>query len=200
MRAAGTGLSVESINAPASLVAGIDFSDHASFWAYGYPAVMITDTAFLRNVNSRESSDTPDTLDYDRMAKVVNQELVRVLCRFGANGGKPVLGRPFQAVGVASFGNITGAVATSHASAPASSHLEAQRRFREEGFPEAQLATSAASPRSRRHSPGGRPTYFLNARLKAASDWYPTSEAAWRMLLPGVRRAREASCMRQRAR
>ena len=41
-------LPVYSINAP-SLVPGIDFSDHRSFWAQGFPALMITDTAFYRN-------------------------------------------------------------------------------------------------------------------------------------------------------
>jgi Zn-dependent M28 family amino/carboxypeptidase len=59
-----------SINAPRS-VQGVDFSDHASYWRYKMPAMMITDTAFLRNPNYHERSDTPDTLDYTRMAKVV---------------------------------------------------------------------------------------------------------------------------------
>ena len=40
-------LKVYSINAP-SIVPGIDFSDHRSYWLHGYNAVMITDTAFLR--------------------------------------------------------------------------------------------------------------------------------------------------------
>ena len=38
-------LPVYSINAPASLQ-GIDFSDHRSYWGEGYPALMVTDTAF----------------------------------------------------------------------------------------------------------------------------------------------------------
>ena len=63
-------LPVESINAPSS-VPGVDFSDHASYWRFDMPAVMVTDTAFLRNPNYHESGDTPDTLDYARMAKVV---------------------------------------------------------------------------------------------------------------------------------
>ncbi len=68
--AAATTVDVRSINAPRSLP-GIDFSDHASFWDAGYPAVMISDTAFYRNANYHEASDTPDTLDYPRMASVV---------------------------------------------------------------------------------------------------------------------------------
>lgn len=70
MLAAGGPVPVESINAPEWL-AGIDFSDHRSYWARGFPAVMITDTAFLRNPNYHEASDTPETLDYARMAAVV---------------------------------------------------------------------------------------------------------------------------------
>lgn len=62
---------VYSINAPTAL-AGIDFSDHWSFWQHGQPAVMVTDTAFLRNPNYHTVRDTADTLDYRRMALVVD--------------------------------------------------------------------------------------------------------------------------------
>jgi Zn-dependent M28 family amino/carboxypeptidase len=61
---------VYSINAPA-IVPGIDLSDHSSFWREGFPAVMITDTAFYRNSRYHTAGDTPDTLDYARMAEVV---------------------------------------------------------------------------------------------------------------------------------
>lgn len=44
-------------------------SDNSSFWDQGYRALMITDTSFLRNPNYHEPTDTPDTLDYDRMAE-----------------------------------------------------------------------------------------------------------------------------------
>jgi Zn-dependent M28 family amino/carboxypeptidase len=63
-------LPVYSLNAPVS-VAGIDFSDHLNYWREGYQAAMITDTAFYRNPNYHRSADTPDTLDYKRMALVV---------------------------------------------------------------------------------------------------------------------------------
>jgi hypothetical protein len=63
-------LPVRSINAPA-VVPGVDFSDHLNFWRRGWNAVMITDTAFYRNPNYHQPSDTPDTLDYERMADVV---------------------------------------------------------------------------------------------------------------------------------
>jgi Zn-dependent M28 family amino/carboxypeptidase len=65
-----TDLPVESFNAPRG-VAGVDFSDHASYWNHGFPALMITDTAFMRNSNYHQLTDTPETLDYARMAKVV---------------------------------------------------------------------------------------------------------------------------------
>jgi Zn-dependent M28 family amino/carboxypeptidase len=48
----------------------IRLSDNSSFWDQGYPALMLTDTSFLRNPHYHEASDTPDTLDYDRMAAV----------------------------------------------------------------------------------------------------------------------------------
>ncbi len=50
---------------------GIGFSDHWSFWQIGVPAIMVTDTAFFRNANYHEPTDTPDTLDYQRMARVL---------------------------------------------------------------------------------------------------------------------------------
>ena len=65
-----TDLRAVSINAP-SFVTGVDFSDHASYWRFDMPAMMITDTSFLRNPNYHGSGDTPETLDYARMAKVM---------------------------------------------------------------------------------------------------------------------------------
>jgi Zn-dependent M28 family amino/carboxypeptidase len=63
-------LPVRSINAP-SFVHGVDLSDHSTFWRRHLPAVMITDTAFYRNPRYHTEHDTPDTLDYRRMAEVV---------------------------------------------------------------------------------------------------------------------------------
>ncbi|HUN82364.1 MAG TPA: M28 family peptidase [Phycisphaerae bacterium] len=48
----------------------IRLSDNSSFWDQGYPALMLTDTSFLRNPHYHESTDTPDTLDYERMGRV----------------------------------------------------------------------------------------------------------------------------------
>ena len=61
---------VVSIAAP-SIVPAIDFSDHRNYWERGMPALMITDTSFLRNKNYHHPTDTADTLDYRRMAEVV---------------------------------------------------------------------------------------------------------------------------------
>ncbi|MBU0552872.1 M28 family peptidase [Myxococcota bacterium] len=52
-------------------ISGVDFSDHRNFWALDYPALMVTDTAFFRNRHYHRPTDTPDTLDYDRMSRVV---------------------------------------------------------------------------------------------------------------------------------
>jgi len=71
-------LPVYSINAPRS-VPGIDFSDHRNYWEAGYDAVMITDTAFYRNPNYHTSRDKPATLDYGRMAMVVEGAYAAVL-------------------------------------------------------------------------------------------------------------------------
>ncbi|MFW6050642.1 MAG: M28 family peptidase [Myxococcota bacterium] len=51
-------------------VPGVAWSDHASFWAEGYPAVMVTDTAPFRYPHYHRASDTPDKVDYDRLALV----------------------------------------------------------------------------------------------------------------------------------
>lgn len=63
-------LPVYSFNAPA-LLGGIDFSDHLNFWHFGYPAVMITDTSFNRNIHYHTEQDTAEKLDYKKMAEVV---------------------------------------------------------------------------------------------------------------------------------
>ena len=55
-----------------SWVPGVWWSDHWSFWKAGYPAIMITDTAPYRNPFYHTPEDTPDKLDYDRMARVVH--------------------------------------------------------------------------------------------------------------------------------
>jgi hypothetical protein len=56
--------------APGS-VPGIDWSDHWAFAEYGFPAVMITDTAYFRYPYYHQPTDTPDKVDMDKLARVV---------------------------------------------------------------------------------------------------------------------------------
>lgn len=67
---ASTGLGVQSFNAPEA-IPGIGNSDHRNYWLRGMTAAMITDTAWYRNPRYHTARDTDDTLDYVRMAKVV---------------------------------------------------------------------------------------------------------------------------------
>ena len=73
-------LPVQSMNA-LPMLAGVDFSDHLSYWNEGFSALMITDTAFYRNPHYHSAGDTADRLDYARMAKVV-QGVYAVIERF----------------------------------------------------------------------------------------------------------------------
>lgn len=69
--AQATPLNVRGFVGPRSQVPDIGRSDHASFWDVGFPSVMITDTANLRNTAYHTGRDLPDSLDYRRMAMVV---------------------------------------------------------------------------------------------------------------------------------
>jgi len=66
-----TDLPVYSFRGPETLP-GIDFSDHRNYWTFGYPALMINNTSFLRNNNYHQISDTIDTLDFEKMTAVVD--------------------------------------------------------------------------------------------------------------------------------
>jgi len=60
----------EGVAAPSEGV-GIGWSDHWSFWQERYPAIMVTDTAPFRYRYYHHPLDTPDKMDFDRMARVV---------------------------------------------------------------------------------------------------------------------------------
>jgi Zn-dependent M28 family amino/carboxypeptidase len=60
----------EGLAAPAHVM-GVTLSDHSPYNRHGYPALMITDTAFLRYPYYHTAADTPDKLDYASMARVV---------------------------------------------------------------------------------------------------------------------------------
>lgn len=64
---AASALPLKTVSLPA-WVPGVDYSDHRSFWAQGYPAVMFTDTSFYRTPHYHKPSDLPATLNYEYMA------------------------------------------------------------------------------------------------------------------------------------
>jgi hypothetical protein len=49
---------------------GVGWSDHWSFWQIQAPAIMVTDTALFRYQHYHRPSDTPDRIDYARLARV----------------------------------------------------------------------------------------------------------------------------------
>lgn len=53
-------------------------SDHSPFWDQGFPAVMITDTSFMRNPHYHQMSDTIDTLDFDFLQLVGEASLLAI--------------------------------------------------------------------------------------------------------------------------
>jgi len=69
----GSGLPVEDLTVPGSgyLLPEARLSDNASFWDAGIPAVMLTDTSFLRNPHYHTHRDRPETLDYEKMVQLV---------------------------------------------------------------------------------------------------------------------------------
>jgi Zn-dependent M28 family amino/carboxypeptidase len=61
----------EGVAAPSG-VEGVGWSDHWAFWQEGYPALMVTDTAPFRYPHYHEPTDTPDKIDFQRTARVVD--------------------------------------------------------------------------------------------------------------------------------
>lgn len=51
---------------------GLYQSDHKNFWDMDIPAIVITNTGYFRNKNYHRDTDTYETLDYFRMAKVID--------------------------------------------------------------------------------------------------------------------------------
>ncbi|HVG14139.1 MAG TPA: M28 family peptidase [Chitinophagaceae bacterium] len=69
--AKNAGIDVQLINFPAGeSLAGL--SDQRNYWKFDYPALMINDTAFIRNPNYHTKGDTIETLDFKKMAEVVD--------------------------------------------------------------------------------------------------------------------------------
>ncbi len=66
-----TAFPCEKVAIPES-IRGVAYSDHAAFWKYDYPALMVTDTAFYRYPHYHAKDDTPEKVDYDSLARVVS--------------------------------------------------------------------------------------------------------------------------------
>ena len=62
---------------------GAGWSDHWSFWQAGYPALMVTDTAPWRYPHYHTAEDTPDKIDFEKFADVVNglEAVIEALAR-----------------------------------------------------------------------------------------------------------------------
>lgn len=54
------------------VIPGVGWSDQWAFWQAGYPAMMVTDTAPFRYPWYHTADDTPDKIDYDKLAHVVD--------------------------------------------------------------------------------------------------------------------------------
>jgi Zn-dependent M28 family amino/carboxypeptidase len=54
-------------------------SDHAPFWQADIPSIMWTDTSEFRNPHYHQTTDTPQTLDYDFMTQVSKLALARAV-------------------------------------------------------------------------------------------------------------------------
>jgi Zn-dependent M28 family amino/carboxypeptidase len=66
---------------------GVTLSDHSSYNRHGYPALMVTDTAFMRYPYYHTAQDTPDKLDYESMARVVTGLSKTIIALAGAAQG-----------------------------------------------------------------------------------------------------------------
>lgn len=72
----------QGVAAPGGLT-GIGWSDQWSFWKQGYEGIMITDTALFRYPYYHRADDTPDKVDFERMARVV-EGLRQVILRLAS--------------------------------------------------------------------------------------------------------------------
>ncbi|MGE5750549.1 MAG: M28 family peptidase [Nitrospirota bacterium] len=52
-------------------VKGASWSDHISFWKFGYPGIQVTDTGGFRSASHTTNEDTMDKLNFDAMSRIV---------------------------------------------------------------------------------------------------------------------------------
>ena len=67
-----------------TFIPGIDWSDHWAFEQAGFPAIMLTDTAPFRYPHYHTFLDTPDKIDFERLARVVKG--IEAMVRDAASG------------------------------------------------------------------------------------------------------------------
>jgi Zn-dependent M28 family amino/carboxypeptidase len=81
-----TALPLELVVVAADSEAGAlsSLSDHGSFWDAGYAALIVTDTAFLRNPHYHRASDRPGTLDYEFLS-LSTEAVIAALRRAGGS-------------------------------------------------------------------------------------------------------------------
>jgi len=84
---AGSDFPAERLASP-GFVPGVSWSDQLSFWRAGYPAVMVTDTAFYRYPHYHQPTDTPDRIAFPEMARVVDGLAKAIAVLAGEQGVK----------------------------------------------------------------------------------------------------------------
>jgi hypothetical protein len=73
-------IKTEKLKAPSKMF-NIELSDHLNYWKFGYDALMVTNTAFYRNPNYHQETDTMETLNISKMMQVIDavfQALLKV--------------------------------------------------------------------------------------------------------------------------
>ncbi|MFA7340243.1 MAG: M28 family peptidase [Candidatus Obscuribacterales bacterium] len=83
---AGVKFPSQGISLP-EFISGVRFSDQDSFWRFGYPALMITDTANYRYPHYHDKQDTPEKLNYEKLAEVLIG-LIRVVEELTSHSSK----------------------------------------------------------------------------------------------------------------
>jgi Zn-dependent M28 family amino/carboxypeptidase len=76
-----TSFPLQSAAVPAAIPSA-GWSDHWAFWQAGYPAMMVTDTAPFRYPWYHTAHDTPEKIDYDKLAHVIDglEAVIESLC------------------------------------------------------------------------------------------------------------------------
>lgn len=78
LMSADSEIDVQIINFPTNEgLAGL--SDQRSYWKFGYNALMINDTAFIRNPHYHMKTDTIETLDFKKMTAVINSSYSAII-------------------------------------------------------------------------------------------------------------------------